>query len=101
MGGVTMISLFVSSCGTIVAVPLGAAEAQNLNPGTNNQGRQATPGNQGLIGIPPLQSCLVGTKSGADFRLRKRMRRVRRAVKRRPGKLITLRQEARVIKSSR
>ena len=96
-----MISLFVSSCGTIVAVPLGAAEAQNLNPGTNNQGRQATPGNQGLIGIPPLQSCLVGTKSGADFRLASACGAYAEAVKRRRGKLITLRQKARVIKSSR
>jgi len=53
-GRISMTKSMLLLIGLFFAVPLGVAGAQT--GGINNQGNQAVPGNQGLIGTPPVQS---------------------------------------------
>jgi len=50
-GRISMTKSMLLLIGLFFAVPFGVAGAQTVN-----QGNQAVPGNQGLIGIPPVQS---------------------------------------------
>jgi hypothetical protein len=64
-GRISMTKSMLLLIGLFFAVPLGVAGAQTVN-----QGNRAVPGNQGLIGTPPVQSisparspCSAGSQS--------------------------------------